>query len=156
MSSFEWSSFNAAEVETPSRDVIPPGEYLCEVTDSDTKPNKAGTGEYLALTHQIVEGEHKGRFVWSNLNLVHPNEKAVQIARSELAALCKATGVLAPKDSSDLHNKPVLVRIAIDPKDNTRNVVKGYKPAGAQPVKASVAAAPAAAPKASTPPWKKK
>ena len=136
MSEFNWNQFDAATVETPSRDPLPAGEYIATVSDSAIKSNKAGTGEYLSLTFQIAEGEYEGRFVWANLNLVHPNEKAVQIARAELAGLCKAVDVLNPKDSADLHNKPVLIRVVVD-KDrdgNPRNVVKGFKPVASQPV----------------------
>ena len=160
MSEFNWNEFDAQTVETPSRDPVPAGDYTAIVTNSEMKPNKAGTGEYLSLTFQIADGDHAGRFVWANLNLVHPNEKAVAIARAELAGLCKAVGVLNPKDSADLHNMPVLIRVAVD-KDrdgNPRNVVKGFKPAASeaasQPPKP---AAPAKAEaKASTAPWKKK
>ena len=156
MTEFNWSDFDAASVETPSRDPVPAGEYMAVITDSAMKPNKAGTGEYLALTFQVAEGEHEGRFVWANLNVVHTNEKAVQIARSELASLCKAVGVLQPKDSAELHGRPVLIRVAVekDRDGNPRNVVKAFKPTGAQPPKAEPAKA--AAPKSSTPPWKKK
>ena len=158
MSEFSWNEFKPAEVETPSRDPLPAGEYVAVVNDSAIKPNKAGTGEYLALTFQVIEGEHEGRFVWENLNLVHPSEKAVQIARAELASLCKAAGVLNPKDSTDLHDKPVLIRVAIekDRDGNPRNVVKGYKPAASRQPQPAAAAAPKAEAKSSTPPWKKK
>lgn len=159
MSQFNWNEFDAGSIETPSRDPIPAGEYVAIITDSTMKPNKAGTGEYLALSFQIAEGEHKDRFVWANLNVVHTNEKAAQIARAELASLCKAAGVMTPKDSSELHDKPVLIRVAID-KDrdgNPRNVIKGYKPVGGTPALAAEKPAAKAAPaKSSVPPWKRK
>lgn len=156
MSEFNWNQFDAATVETPSRDPIPAGDYVATVTDSEIKANKAGTGEYLSLTFQIAEGEHNGRFVWANLNLVHPNEKAVQIARAELAGLCKAVDVLNPKDSADLHNKPVLIRVVVekDRDGNPRNVVKGFKPVASQPAKSAAPVKTEAKP--STAPWKKK
>jgi hypothetical protein len=156
MSEFNWNEFDAKTVETPSRDPLPAGEYIATVSDSAIKSNKAGTGEYLSLTFQIAEGEYEGRFVWANLNLVHPNEKAVQIARAELAGLCKAVDVLNPKDSADLHNKPVLIRVVVD-KDrdgNPRNVVKGFKPVASQPAKPAAPVKTEA--KSSTAPWKKK
>lgn len=159
MSEFNWTEFDASTVDTPSRDPIPAGEYTAIITDSAIRPNKAGTGEFLALTFQIAEGEHEGRFVWENLNLVHPNEKAVQIARATLASLCKALGVLTPKDSADLHNRPVLIRVAVqnDKDGNPRNVIKGYKAVAGTPALAAAPTAKSPAPKpASVPPWKKK
>ncbi len=160
MSTFEWKDFDPATVPTPSRDPVPAGEYVAVITDSAMKDNKAGTGQYLALSFQIAEGDHEGRFVWDNLNLIHPNEKAVQIAKAALAALCKAVGVLSPKDSADLHGKPVVIRVALeqDRDGNARNAVKSYKPVGTQAPAAPQLkpAAPTAKPANSVPPWKKK
>jgi hypothetical protein len=156
MSPFNWSEFDASTVETPSREALPPGEYVAMVTESSIKSNKAATGEYLALTFQVVEGEHEGRFVWDNLNLVHPNETAVQIARAALASLCKAVDVLNPKDSIDLHGKPVLIRVVVekDRNGNPRNAIKTFKPAASRAPQSTPT--PKAEGKASTPPWKKK
>lgn len=154
MSEFNWNEFDPNTEKTPSRDPIPAGEYVATITESVMKDNQAGTGQYLALSFQIAEGPHEGRFAWANLNLVHTNEKAVQIARSELAELCKALGILSPKDSADLHDKPVLIRLVIkkDRDGNPRNEIKGFKPAASQPPQPA-----APAPKAAnTPPWKKK
>ena len=157
MSQFNWNEFDASTVETPSRDPLPAGEYVALVTESAMKPNKAGTGEYLSLTFQVAEGEHDGRFAWANLNLVHPNEKAVSIARAELASLCKAVGIHNPKDSADLHQKPVLIRVAVekDRDGNPRNVIKGFKSVGAQPPPSSKPD-PKPDTKSSPPPWKRK
>ena len=161
MTEFNWNEFDASTVETPSRDPLPAGEYVAIVTDSAMKDNSARTGQYLALTFQVIEGEYEGRFVWANLNLVHPSEKAVQIARADLAALCKAVGILQPRDSADLHDKPVVIRVVVRKNDegNPRNEIKAYKPASAQPPKTDSAkpdpVKPAAA-KSSVPPWKKK
>lgn len=153
MNEFNWTEFDAGNVETPSRDPVPAGEYTAIVTASEMKENKAGTGQYLALTFQVTDGPHTGAFVWANMNLVNPSEQAVQIARAELASLCKATGVMQPKDSTDLHDKPVVIRVAVrkDDNGNPRNEIKGYKPSGASPAPATKPAA-----KATVPPWKKK
>ena len=156
MSEFNWNEWDASNVETPSREPLPAGEYVAMVSDSAMKDNSARTGQYLALTFQVAEGDHTGRFLWANLNLVHPSEKAVQIARADLASLCKAVGVLQPKDSADLHGKLLVIRVVVrkDDDGNPRNEIKGYKPIGAQPPKTD-AAKPAAA-KSGVPPWKKK
>ena len=42
--------------------------------------SQAGTGSYLNLTFEILDGNYKGRKVWSRLNLDNPNQQAVQIA----------------------------------------------------------------------------
>ena len=41
-------NFNANEVEPSSSfDAIPAGKYQAVITDSEFRPNRAGTGEYL-------------------------------------------------------------------------------------------------------------
>ena len=88
------NGFNAATVE-PSQDFdpIPAGKYLAVITDSEMKPTKSGTGQYLQLSLQILEGPYKGRYVWARLNLHNPNPTTVKIARQELSAICRGCGV---------------------------------------------------------------
>jgi hypothetical protein len=70
----------------------------------------------------------------------------VTIARGTLSAICRAVNILTPKDSSQLHNLPLLFKLVVE--DGTdgvkRNKVKGYKPfdgqAPAAPASAKTAA----------------
>ena len=57
--------FDANQVE-PSTDFdpLPAGKYPAVITASETKPTKAGTGHFLQLTFQVVEGPFKGRQLW--------------------------------------------------------------------------------------------
>lgn len=134
------NGFNANEVEPAvGFDPIPAGKYLAVITDSKMKPTKSGVGNFLELTFQILEpacaadaagrGEHKGRLVWSRLNLDNPNATTVKIARAELSAICRAVGVLSPKDSVELHNLPLVITVAQKKRPDTGemgNVIKGY------------------------------
>jgi hypothetical protein len=134
------NGFDANEVEPAvGFDPIPAGKYLVAITESEQKPTKKGVGQYLQLTFQVLEGEHKGRLLWTRLNLDNPNATTVKIARAELSAICRAVGVLAPKDSIELHNLPLVVAVGLKPRKGTGemgNVIKGYekKGAAAQPV----------------------
>ena len=149
------SGFDANQVE-PSRDFdpIPAGKYVALITESEMKANKAGTGHYLQLTFQIIDGAHKGRHLWARLNLDNPNAQAVQIARAELSAICRAVGILAPNDSVELHNLPLVIHVKCKKRDDTGelgNDIKGY-------AKKEAPAAPAAnaQPQANTtPPWRR-
>ena len=81
--------FDANQVEpTGDFEPIPAGKYLAVITESEMKPNKAGTGSFLQLTFQIIEGAYQNRLLWTRLNLDHPNATAVQIASAELSAIC--------------------------------------------------------------------
>lgn len=122
--------FDAQKVEPTSEfEAIPAGKYLAVITDSEMKPNKAGTGHYLQLAFEIIEGAHKGRKLWARLNLDNPNATAVQIARAELSAICRAVGVLAPNDSVELHNLPLVIQVKCVKRADTGDVgneIKGY------------------------------
>jgi hypothetical protein len=133
-------NFNAAEIETTSRDAIPTGIYEAVVTDSEMRATKSGLGMGINLTFEILtEGPAKGRKVFSWINYEHPKVEAQRIGREELASLCKAVGVTELNDTAQLHNLPLMITVGIDRNDPTRNVVKKYA-AKAAPVPAAQAA----------------
>jgi len=146
--------FDISTYEAPKSgfDPLPKGEYEAIVTESQMKITKAGTGEYLALTMQITDGEHSGRKIWENLNLHNPNEVAEQIARANLKAISAACGFAELDDTDQLNDIPFILVLGIDRNDPTRNRVMGYKRAGAGAAPSSFAQAPAAAAK----PWERK
>ena len=144
--------FNAHEVDPATGfDPIPAGKYLCIITDSEMKATKSGTGQYLELTLQVVDGEYKDRLLWARLNLYNPNDTATKIARQELSALCHAVGVMTPKDSVELHGIPFVAKVACRKRSDTNeicNEVKGYESRETlqgQPQQAQ----------SNTPPWKR-
>ena len=127
--------FNAKEVEpTASFEPIPSGKYPAAITDSEMKPTKNGSGNYLQLTFTIIDGEYKNRVLWARLNLNNPNATAVKIAQSELSAVCHAVGVMQPRDSADLHNLPLVIVVKLRKREDTgdlANDIKGYERKGA-------------------------
>jgi hypothetical protein len=145
-------NFNAEGVDITSHyEAIPAGDYEAMVTFSDMRTTKDGAGQYLELTLEIQSGQYQGRKLFDRLNLANNNPKAVEIAQKQLAQLCHATGVMQVKNSEQLHNKPVIMKVAAknDPQRGMQNEVKGYKARGiatqqAQPFQAPRAAAPAA------------
>lgn len=166
------SGFDANEVE-PAGDFepLPAGKYIAVITDTTLKPTKAGNGEYLEIKFQVLdEGPYKGRNLWTRLNLKNPNDQAVQIARSELSSICRAVGVMQPKDSADLHDRPLGLNVKLRARPDTgelTNEVKGFEslvaePAAAPPPKPAVAKAtitpiqqPTRLSDAKKAPWKK-
>jgi hypothetical protein len=145
--------FNANDVD-PATDfeAIPAGKYLAVIIESEVKPNKSGTGSYLQLTFQVIDGEYKNRFLWARLNLDNPNATAVKIARAELSAICRAVGVMAPGDSVELHDLPLVISVKCKKRADTgeiTNEIKGYakkEAAAGKPVQAAVD---------TTPPWRR-
>jgi len=146
------NGFDASQVEPTSFDPLPAGKYLAVITESEMRPTKKGAGQYLNLTFEVIEGEYKGRKLWARLNLKNPNPQAEQIARGQLSAICRAVGVMAPKDSLELHNLPLVVTVKVKKREDTgdlQNEVSGYAK------KESAAAAPPQQAASSTPPWKR-
>lgn len=155
------TGFDATQVpEQEDFAALPEGQYIAIATASEFKPTKKGDGEYLQFVFEVIDGQYKGRKLWARLNLKNQNQTAVDIAQRELGAICKAVGILKPNDSAELHNKPLLITVAVEVDDRKResNTIKKYESVLAQAAPPSFAppaaqAAPAAAP--ATPPWQR-
>ena len=128
-------------------DPVPAGDYPVIVVDSELKDTKAGTGKFLKVTFEIFEGPKKNQKLWAQYNLINPNPDAAKIGHSQLKALSEACGKPNAKDSSELHNVPLVARVIIkkSAEYGDSNEIKKVMPynAGAQATQAS--AAPAAA-----------
>lgn len=139
-------NFDATNVPPNEFTPLPAGEYLCIMSASEFKENKAKTGSFLECTFKVVSGKMKDRTVKSRLNLMNQSEEAVRIAKGDLSSICRAVGIMQPKDSTQLHNIPLVVIVACTNPDGDGRVfneVKGYR-------KRDIEAAPeAAAPVAS-------
>lgn len=139
-------SFDATEVEPRvGFDPIPANKYMAVITDSEEKETKKGDGSYVQFTFEVIEGEYKGRKLWARLNLNNPNDQAVSIARAELSALCRAVNVLKLKDTTQLHDVPLTIKVTqkADPQTKEiRNEIRGYEPAALVKSPATPAKAP--------------
>lgn len=88
---------------------LPPGLYTVRINGEETKPTKAGTGEYLQLTFEICDGPHTGTKIFDRLNLRNPSARAVEIAQATLQAICEATGLAEINGSADLLGKTLRI-----------------------------------------------
>ena len=80
------TGFNANQYEDEgSLDLEPikPGSYVAAIIESEMKDNSRGTGKFLQLTLQIIEGDYKNRRLWDRLNLINPNETAVESSKAK-------------------------------------------------------------------------
>lgn len=128
----EGDVFDADSVDTGGDfEAIPEGWYKAAIVNDEERDTKAGNGSYIALEFEVLEGEYKGRHLWHNLNLNNPNQKAVEIARSHLAKICKAVGVPKPKSTAELHGKPLMLKNKVREYDgNKYNDLKDFKAVG--------------------------
>lgn len=135
-------------------DAIPAGDYRAIATDSEMKATKQGDGMYLQIVWELLDEPFKGRKLWSRLNLENKNTTTVDIAKRELSSICRACGILRPRDTAELHNKPLMLKVGVELRKDTgeqTNRIKNYSPIGAmqQP-----APPPAAATSGGKPPWR--
>jgi hypothetical protein len=141
---------NTVEPVETNFEPVPAGKYLAVIRDSQEKTSKKGH-TYLSLEFEILDGQYRGRKLWANLNLSHPDADVVKYARAELAQVCKAVGVLKPADSVQLHNLPLVITVKVVNRKDTgelQNRIKGYarkEAANGQPQQAQT----------STPPWRR-
>jgi hypothetical protein len=145
-------NFNAHEVEpNVAFDPLPAGKYLAAVTATEMRPTKDGTGSYLSIELTVMDGPYKDRKVWDRLCLNHSNPETVKLARGSLSALCRATGVMQPRDSVELHNIPLMATVKLKKREDNgemANQVTGYarkEAAAGQPQQSQ----------SSTPPWRR-
>ena len=152
------NGFNALEIEpATSYEPLPADWYKVVITDTEEKPTKAMTGSYLQLTIEVIDGQHAGRKVFDRLNLKNPNSVAVEIAQRSLSSICRSIGVNNPKDSMELRDKPLMVKLAVKPADgqySASNDIKEYAATGGATASPAPAAA-AATGGTATPPWKR-
>ncbi|MBF0140230.1 MAG: DUF669 domain-containing protein [Magnetococcales bacterium] len=119
-------TFDASQVDpSQPQELLPPGDYRVQVINSEMRATKAGTGQYLWLEMDVLDGVHVGRKVYDRINLVNPNQQAVEIAQRTLSAVCHATGRMQVRDSEELHFQPVIVKVAVG--KTGYNEVKSYK-----------------------------
>lgn len=151
-------NFNAQQVSPESEfSPLPAGIYIAQITDSEIKPTKTGSGHYLQLTWKVLDGQHAGRLVFDRLNIANENERAQKIGQQQLSQLCHAVGVLQLQDSQQLHQRPCRIKLVVknDPQYGDSNEVKGYEAAapgaGMTPPAAPAFAPPPVANKPATP-----
>ena len=139
------ASFNPEGREgVGSFDALDGGDYIAHIVKSAMKENKKKTGSYLELMWEILAGEKAKRKIWTRLNLVNPNEVAVEIANKHLTSICEATGTPGPiSDSSVLHGKPIQIRVKKT--EATSEFPEGNDITNYKPIEGDVAAQASAA-----------
>ena len=107
-------TFNRSELPDPTSGggvLIDPGQYKAVIVTSDLKENSKKNGSYLELKFVITEGQYSNTEFFERLNLDNPNAQAVEIAKKKLAEIMDALGVEQVSDSTELHNKPLMLEI---------------------------------------------
>lgn len=92
---------------------VPAGWYNVMIDDTELRPTKKADGAYLNVRFNILDGQYAGQKIFQRLNLQNPSEAAKEIAFKQLSALCHAVGMLQIAESTELHGKPLKVRVKV-------------------------------------------
>lgn len=134
---FGGTPFTPATVEPQADiDVYAPGKYPVLIEAAEVKQTKAGNGHYIGLTLQILDGPHKGRKLFDNINIDNPSAQCVEIGMRVFSALGRALGLQAVTDTDQLLGGIVVAHVKA--KDGQNNV-RTYSASGQQ----AIALAPA-------------
>lgn len=148
--------FSLDDYDAPTDfEIIPEGtEVRMKCTEAEDKETSTG-GEMVACTFQIVEGEHKGRKIWTNFNIVNKSEKAQNFGRRMLSGWARACGRPNAKSTDELLEKPFWCKLGIEKgtgQYKDKNVIASYlMPEGASEP-APKSDKPADTPRAEDPP----
>jgi len=110
--------------------VFETGMYDFVIVNTDRKMTKSGNGRMFVVTFSCFSPGFQGRILIDRFNVEHTSQEAMDIAKRELSALCYSVGVLQPRDSSELHGRPL--KISVDKVERTDrpgtygNEVRGY------------------------------
>ena len=126
--------FDATQVDPDAgNDPIPAGTYLMHIVASEMKLTASGSGQYLKLEMEVLDGPHARRKVWDNLNILHHKKDVADRAYATLSAVARATGKGQFSDSAELHNLPFTARVKVTPargEYEAGNAIAKYLPAG--------------------------
>jgi hypothetical protein len=138
---------------------LPAGIYKAQIVTDDIKSTKNGSGKYLEIQWEVIEGDQSGRKVFDRLHMWNQNSTAVSIAGQTLRKIWEAVNaskvaqgkqpIHAFDNTEHLYFTPVLIDVRI--KKGTgeyadSNEIKGYKP-----VASGAPAAPPAPPRPAQP-----
>lgn len=115
---------------------LPEGWYNVVVKDSQLKPTKDGSGQYISIRLTVEGPTHAGRGIFTNLNIINKSPDAERIGRAQLRTVLECGGVQEFSDTDQLIGIRLQVKVAVKPARqdpatgrvyDADNEVKGYK-----------------------------
>lgn len=107
------SVFKPADAEDATFAPLPANWYKAKIVKSELKETKAKTGKYISLTFKVMQGKFKNRLVFTNLNIINPNDTAVRIAYSDLKKITEACAIEELGDTTELHGIPLGIKLSV-------------------------------------------
>jgi len=136
MASMQGYDQGAQPEERKKFDIMPRGDYVGQIVESEIKPNRSGTGQVMHLTWELLNEGFKGRKVWQYINVQHGSSpEAHRIGQVELANLKAALGFHGTvPDTLVLHSKACGLELEVEIGEGKyagkdKNIVAGFFPA---------------------------
>ena len=135
MVSFDDFSQEELTARARSFELLADGWYLAQIIGDERKLIRAG-GEQLSLTIECIsrddgdESGVRGRRLFTNLMLWHPNPDVRSRARSDLQAIADACGLAHFRASEEFRGIPIRIKVrtsAATEQFEARNEIKAYK-----------------------------
>ena len=92
--------------------LMEPGDYTLKALEAEEKATSTG-GTMIKVKFEVVKGEHAGRWVWQNFNIVNKSEAAQRIGRQQLVAWATAVGKPDADDTDKLLDKSFLCTLGV-------------------------------------------
>tara|TARA_R100001594_G_scaffold142137_2_gene188805 strand:+ start:223 stop:645 length:423 start_codon:yes stop_codon:yes gene_type:complete len=109
--------------------LLPDGDYVVTMDRVAEQATKKGDGSFVKASFKVESGDYKGRLIFTNFLINHPNPKAANIGKEQLSKCLKALGVYngfagIGNDSTQLESflgKELIVNVGVEEGTN------GYK-----------------------------
>ncbi len=122
---------------------LPPGKYPCLIEEAELKDNSKGTGLYVKIVLSILEGSHKNRKFFVNINIKHSeSQECVDIGLRTLASLGKALGLQSVTNLNQVRGQVVIAHATVRKEQNVINVFSSPTTWTAMPAPQGVPPAP--------------
>lgn len=114
--------------------VAPAGTYYGCLTKCDLEPTERGDAEKIVCVFTVQGGVYNGKDINFNINWRNPSAAAERIGHGQFSAICHATGVLVPQDTTQLLHKPFNLEVEVSPDKKWNQLVAITAIAGSAPV----------------------
>lgn len=125
---------------------VPAGSYRAQVIETELRQTKAGNGQYIRATFEILDGPHAGKKIFTNYNIAHSNPQTQEIGRGQLKAFLTYSGHPNPnmlRNTEEMHGRPVIINVIVKAGSGEygpSNEIKSYAAVGAGAAKPAAAA----------------
>lgn len=109
---------------------LPAGWYTASIVESDVKPTRDGTGQYIKNRFSILGPTGQGRVVFGNLNIRNKSLDAERIALEQLRDLLDAVNIKELKNTDQLVGGTCQIKLSVKTAQNgyeAGNDIKSYK-----------------------------